>query len=86
MSLDGFKAMRRSYPIEIQAADLSGCNDYQVYHSRYNGTEKRLVARRVSEDQVEALLSERDYNKFREGAYKFRVSGMQLADVLQVII
>lgn len=84
--LDGFKTMRKSYPIVIQAADRSGCNDYNVYHTRYQGSESRLVARRVSEDQVQELLSERDYQRFRDGKGNFRVSGQQLADVLQVII
>jgi hypothetical protein len=84
--LDGFKAMRKTYPIQISQADMSGVNDYNVYHSRYNGTETRLVARRVSEDEVEMLLGERNYQKFRDGAYKFRVTGQVLCDVLQVII
>jgi len=84
--LDGFKAMRKTYPITIQAADMSGCNDYNVYHNRYQGTESRLVARRVSEDQVMELLNERDYSKFREGKGDFRVTGQSLCDVLQVII
>lgn len=86
MSLDGTKAMRRTYPIVIQAADMSGVNDYSLYHSRYRGTESKLMARNVSEDQVEALLSEHDYNKFREGKGEFRVSGQKLADVLEVLI
>jgi len=84
--LDGFKAMRKTYPIQICAADMSGVNDYQVRHERYKGTETRIVAHRVSEDEVEALLSERDYQRFREGAYRFRVTGQRLCDVLQVII
>lgn len=84
--LDGTKAMQKIYPIQIQAADMSGVNDYNVYHMRYAGTESKLVARRVSEDQVEALLSERDYRKFQKGRGNFRVSGQQLADVLQVLI
>ena len=85
-SLNGFRAMQRTYPIQIHQADLSGCNDYQIRHERYRGTETKTIAWRVSEDQIEALLSERDYSRFREGAYRFRVSGMKLADVLQVII
>lgn len=84
--LDGTKTMRRTYPIQIQAADMSGVSDYKVYHERYSGTEMRLLASRVSEDQVEQLLSERDYGKFQNGAFKFRVSGQQLADVLQVLV
>lgn len=84
--LDGTKAMRKTYPIQIQAADMSGVNDYNVYHERYHGTEAKLIARRVSEDQVEALLSERDYQKFREGAYRFRVTGQKVAEVLEAII
>ena len=86
MGLDGFKAMRKTYPIVIQAADMSGVNDYNVYHSRYKGTESRLVARQVSEDQVQELLSERDYLRFRDGKGEFRVTGQRLADVLQVLI
>lgn len=86
MMLDGFKAMRKSYPIQIQAAGMSGCNDYQVYHERYKGTDTRLIASRVSEDQIETLLSERDYARFREGAFRFRVTGQQLAETLEVII
>lgn len=84
--LDGFKAMRKTYPITIQAADMSGVNDYNVYHTRYQGTESRLVARCVSEDQVEQLLSERDYAKFQDGKGDFRVTGQQLAEVLEVLI
>jgi streptomycin 6-kinase len=86
MMLDGTKAMRKTYPIVIQANDPSGAADYTVYHSRYRGTERKLVARLVSEDQVQELLSERDYMKFRDGKGEFRVSGQRLAEVLQVLI
>ena len=84
--LDGTKAMRKTYPITIQAADMSGCNDYNVYRRRYNGTEFCLVARRVSEDQVQDLLSERDYERFRDGKGDFRVTGEKLVNVLQVLV
>ena len=60
--------------------------DYSVYHERYQGTETRLLARQVTEDQVEQLLSERDYQKFQAGSYRFRVTGFQLAEVLQAIV
>ena len=83
--LDGFKAMRKTYPIQIQSADMSGVNDYQVYRERYRGTETKLIARQVSEDQVEAILSERDYARFRDGAFRFRVSGQLLAEVLEYL-
>ena len=84
--LDGTKAMRKTYPIVIQANDPSGTADYSVYHSRYQGTEHRLLARRVSEGEVQDLLSERDYAKFQEGKGDFRVSGQRLAEVLQVLV
>ena len=86
MGLDGFKAMRRTHPIRIQAPDMSGVYDYNVYHERYRGTETRLIATRVSEDQIEALLTEQEYRKFCAGSYKFRVSGQKLAEVLEVLI
>lgn len=83
--LDGTKAIRKTYPIRISALE-SGTNDYNVSHLRYGGTESRTIARRVSEDQIADLLSERDYAKFREGKGDFRVSGFKLADVLQVVL
>jgi hypothetical protein len=86
MMLDGTKAMRKTYPIQIQAADRSGVNDYNVYHERYNGKEMKLLAGNVSEDQIAALLTEREYQKFGDGAYRFRVNGQRLAEVLQVLI
>ncbi len=78
--------MRKTYLIVIQASDMSGASDYSVYHSRYRDTEHKLLARRASEDQVQDLLTERDYAKFRDGKGEFRVSGQKLAEVLQVLI
>lgn len=80
--LDGTKAMRKTYPILIQANDPSGAADYSVYHSRYRGAEHKLIARHVSEDQIQDLLTEREYQKFRKGKGDFRVSSQRIADVL----
>lgn len=82
--LDGFKAMRKLHSIQIQAADMSGSSDYKVYRE-HHGTETQLIARQVSEDQIEQLLNERDYRKFQAGAYRFRVSCQLLADILQYV-
>jgi hypothetical protein len=85
--LNGMRSMDKTYPIQIQAADMSGVNGYQVYHEQYRGAKTRLIARQVSEDQVEALLNPRDYQRFQNnGAYRFRVSGTKLAEVMQVLI
>lgn len=80
--LDGTKAMRKTYPILIQASDPSGVANYSVYHSRYHGAEHKLIAHHVSEDQIQDLLAEREYQKFRKGKGNFRVSGQRIADVL----
>ena len=84
--LDGTKAMRKTYPIQI-TSPWSDVYDYSIYLERYSGTETKLLAKGVSEDQIEALLSERDYQRFQDkGIYRFRVSGQKLADVLQVLV
>lgn len=86
MAFDGFKAGRKTYPIRIQANDMSGAADYKVYLLRGDGAESRLLARNVSEDQVQCLLSELDYVKFRDGKGDFRVTGFRLAETLEVIM
>jgi len=86
MGLDGFKNLRKTYPIQIQAPSASGVYDYSVYLERYHGAETKLLAKNVSEDQVQELLSERDYMKFRDGKGSFRVSGFRLAEVLEVVL
>lgn len=81
--LDGTKVMRRMIPIEIQG-DPSGVNDYRVSRRLDRFTVKK-VAVHVSEDQIEALLTEREYQRFQEGAFRFKVSAGTLCETFQYL-
>lgn len=83
MALDGMKTMRRQIAIQIQAADMSGTNGYRVY--RDNRGETKLIARQVTEDQVESILTEREYQKFQNGRFHFRVSAQLLCETFQYL-